>query len=184
LRNARELVSWAFNAVEGEVSNPILVDDTYVVAFLDQVSKNGVPPFNHVEDRMRTGAIRKAKADLYAAQMSSGTLQEVAAAIGTNVLTATDMALKFPTIKGAGALPEPEVVGTAFAIPVGNMSQPIVGANGIWVVAPASIREAAEKTDFLSEQSSGLARARGAATLRISNAMLEAAELEDNRGVN
>jgi len=184
LRNARELVSWAFNAVEGEVSNPILVDDTYVVAFLDQVSKNGVPPFNHVEDRMRTGAIREAKADLYAAQMSSGTLQEVAAAIGTNVLTATDMALKFPTIKGAGALPEPEVVGTAFAIPVGNMSQPIVGANGIWVVAPASIREAAEKTDFLSEQSSGLARARGAATLRISNAMLEAAELEDNRGVN
>ena len=80
---------------------------------------------------------------------------EIAASIGTNVLTATDMALKFPTIKGAGALPEPQVVGTAFAIPIGNMSQPIVGANGIWVVAPTSIREAAEKSDFLSEQSSG-----------------------------
>ena len=54
----------------------------------------------------------------------------------------------------------------------------------MWVVAPSSIREAAEKTDFLSEQSSALARARGAATLRISNAMLEAADLEDNRGAN
>lgn len=184
LRNARELVTWAFNATEGEVSNPILVDDTYVVAFLDQVSKEGIPPFEHVEKVMRTGAIREAKGELFQDQMSTGTLSEIAASIGTNVLTATDMALKFPTIKGAGALPEPQVVGTAFAIPIGNMSQPIVGANGIWVVAPTSIREAAEKSDFLSEQSSGLARARGAATLRISNAMLEAAQLEDNRGVN
>jgi len=184
LRSARELVSWSFNAVEGEVSNPILIDDTYVVAFLDQVSKNGVPAFDHVEDRMRTGAIREAKANLYADLMATGTMEEVAAAIGGQVLTASDVALKFPTLKGAGALPEPEVVGTAFAIEVGNMSQPIIGANGVWVVAPSSIREAAEKTDFLSEQSSALARARGAATLRISNAMLEAADLEDNRGAN
>lgn len=184
LRNARELVSWSFNAVEGEVSNPILIDDTYVVAFLDQVSTNGIPPFDHVEDRMRTGAIRDAKADLYIERMSSGTMTDVAKAAGVNVLTGSDLALKFPTIKGAGALPEPEVVGTAFATPIGNMSQPIVGANGIWVVAPNSINEAAEKTDFLSEQSSGLAKARGAATLRISNAMLDAAELEDNRGMN
>ena len=170
--------------MEGEVSNPILIDDTYVVAFLDQVSKNGVPAFDHVEDRMRTGAIREAKANLYADLMATGTMEEVAAAIGGQVLTASDVALKFPTLKGAGALPEPEVVGTAFAIEVGNMSQPLIGANGVWVVAPSSIREAAEKTDFLSEQSSALARARGAATLRISNAMLEASDLEDNRGAN
>lgn len=184
LRNAREVVSWSFSAEEGEVSNPILIDDTYVVALLDQVSINGIPAFSHVEEEMRAGAMREAKAELYVESMSEGTMAEISKSVGVNVLTAVDLSLKSPTIKGAGALPEPEVVGAAFATPIGNMSQPIIGANGVWVVATTSVREASEKTDFLSEQSSGLAKARGAATLRISNAMLEAADLEDNRGMN
>ena len=184
LRSAAEVVSWAFNSEEHEVSSPILIDEAYVVAFLDQVSKDGIPPFDHVKDAMRTGATREAKADLYASQMGSGTLEEIATAVNTKVLTATSIALKFPTIKGAGSLAEPKVVGLALAIPVGNISQPIVGENGVWVISPSSVAEAAEKTDFLSEQSNLLARARGAVTLRISNAMLEAANVVDNRNSN
>jgi peptidyl-prolyl cis-trans isomerase D len=184
LRNAAEVVSWAFNSEESEVSKPFLIDEAYVVAFLDQVSKDGIPPFDHVKEAMRTGATREAKADLYVAQMGSGTLEEIATAVNTKVLTTNNMALKFPTIKTAGALAEPEVVGLALAIPIGNISQPIVGENGVWVISPISIAEADEKTDFLTEQSNLLARARGAATLRVSNAMLEAANVVDNRSSN
>jgi peptidylprolyl isomerase/peptidyl-prolyl cis-trans isomerase D len=181
LRNATELVSWAYNAEEGEVSNPILIDKNYVVAHLDGITNQGEPEFDAVEQEMRTAAIKEAKGALYASMMAQGTLEEIATAIGSSVKAASNIAMKFPTVSAAGARPEPEVVGRAFAINNGELSTPIVGENGIWVIAPTSSTDATEKTDFLSEQTSLLARARGAVTQRISNAMLEAAELTDNR---
>ena len=130
---------------------------------------------------MRTAATIEAKGEMYAAMMGQGSLEEIATAIGSSVKAASNIALKFPTISAAGAKPEPEVVGRAFAIANGDVSMPIIGENGIWVIAPTSSTEPAEKNDFLSEQTSLLARARGAVTQRISNAMLDAADLTDNR---
>ena len=181
LRNATELVSWAYNAEEGEVSNPILIDKNYVVAHLDGITNQGEPEFDAVEQEMRTAAIKEAKGAMYASMMAQGTLEEIATAIGSSVKAASNIAMKFPTVSAAGARPEPEVVGRAFAINSGELSTPIVGENGIWVIAPTSSTDATDKTDFLSEQTSLLARARGAVTQRISNAMLDAAELTDNR---
>lgn len=181
LRNAAELVSWAYNAEEGEVSNPILIDKNYVVAHLDRITEAGIPAFEIVENEMRTGAVKEAKGKLYASRMNSGTLEEIGQAVDAKVLTAANISLKFPTITGSGASAEPEVVGQAFAIPAGNISQPIVGNNGVWVIAPKSATMAADRADYLAEQTSLLSKARGAVTVRISNAMLEAANLEDNR---
>jgi len=181
LRNATELVSWAYNAEQGAVSNPILIDKNYVVAHLDMITAQGEPEFSAVEQEMRTAAVKEAKGKLYASKMNAGSLDEIAAAIGSSVKAASNISLKFPTVSAAGAKPEPEVVGRAFAIANGEVSMPIVGENGVWVIAPTSSTEAAEKKDFLSEQTSLLARARGAVTQRISNAMLDAAELTDNR---
>jgi len=181
LRNAAELVSWAYGAEEGEVSNPILVDKNYVVGYLDRITEEGAPLFEYVENEMRTGAVKEAKGELYSERMATGSLEEIATAVGSSVASATNIALKFPTISGAGSSPEPEVVGMAFAIPVGNVSAPIVGNNGVWVIAPTSSTDAAAKSDYLTEQTTLLSRARGAATIRISNAMMDAADLEDNR---
>ena len=181
LRNAAELVSWAYNAEPGEVSNPILVDKNYVVGYLDRITEEGAPLFEYVENEMRTGAVKEAKGELYSERMATGSLEEIASSVGGSVASATNVALKFPTISAAGAQAEPEVVGMAFAIPVGNVSAPIVGNNGVWVIAPTSSTEAAEKADYLTEQTTLLSRARGAATIRMSNAMMDAANIEDNR---
>lgn len=181
LRNAAELVSWAYGAEVGEVSNPLLVDKNYVIGYLDRITEEGAPMFEYVEQEMRTGAVKEAKGELYRDQMATGTLEEIASSVGASVASATNVALKFPTISTAGSLPEPEVVGLAFAVPVGNVSAPIIGNNGIWVIAPTSATEATPKSDYLSEQTTLLSRARGAATVRISNAMMDAADLEDNR---
>jgi hypothetical protein len=145
------------------------------------ITAKGEPEFSAVEQEMRTAAVKEAKGKLYASKMNAGSLDEIAAAIGSSVKAASNISLKFPTVSAAGAKPEPEVVGRAFAIANGEVSMPIVGENGVWVIAPTSSTEAAEKKDFLSEQTSLLARARGAVTQRISNAMLDAAELTDNR---
>lgn len=181
LRTAAEVVSWAWSAEEGDISNPILADNTYVVAFLDRAKTEGEPKFEHVEDAMRTGAIEEAKAERLEAAMKGTDLAAIAAANGVQVANSGKVALKFPTVRGAGTKPEPVVVGTAAGAEIGAVVGPIVGANGVWVISTKAVSEAPAKDDFLSEQTSLLARARGAFTQRVVNAMLEEEGLEDLR---
>jgi peptidyl-prolyl cis-trans isomerase D len=113
--------------------------------------------------------------------MTGSNLDEVAAAAGATVKTALNVNIKTSTIAGSGASAEPEVAGLAFSIPVGEMSNPIVGNHGVWVIAPSNITEAAEKTDFLTEQSALVTKALNGFSLSIKNAIRDGSDVIDNR---
>lgn len=181
IRNGSEVVSWAFNAEQGEISHPILADDHYVIAILDLVKEEGEPSFEAVEEKMRAGAIKEAKAELYKELMNGNNLEEISEAVDSPVRTAMNANLKNANISGSGAAAEPKVVGMAFSIPEGNMSNPIVGNHGVWVIAPQKTTEAAEKTDYFEEQTTLATRARSGLSLSITNGMKEASEIIDSR---
>ena len=181
IRDAAEIVSWAYRSEEGEVSNPILTPDFYIVAHLDAATKAGTPDLEDVEDEMREGATNEAKGELYAEKMDGANLEEIAAAIGETVKTGRDLSIKFPTVRGSGASAEPKVAGAAFAIPEGSMSSPIVGTYGVWVIAPASVTTAGSKDSYLEEQSTLATRARTNFPFTVLNIMQKAAGVEDNR---
>ena len=181
IRDARELVGWIYSAEEGEISHPIITDKTYVVAIVDIIKEDGEPTFEAVKDKMIAGAIKEAKGELYAELMNGNNLDEIAGNIGESVKTAFKANLKNSAVSGSGAGAEPVVVGSAFSIPVGNMSNPIVGEHGVWVIAPQSITEAEEKTDFLEEQTQLVTRAQGGLSVAVTNSMVEASNVEDNR---
>ena len=61
------------------------------------------------------------------------------------------------------------------------MSIPLVGESGIWVIAPKTIIEPEEKTDYLEEQTKRTIAQNGLSSVVI-EAMSEAAE--DNRTKN
>ena len=181
MTNATELVNWAYNAEDGEISQPILIDDNYVVAILNSSREKGTPDFDAVEEKMRAGAIKKAKGEYYARLMTGGNLDEVAEAAGATVKTALNVNIKTATIAGSGASAEPEVAGLAFSIPVGEMSNPIIGNNGVWVIAPSSVTEAADKTDFLTEQTALVTKALNGFSLSILNAIRDGSDVVDAR---
>lgn len=181
IRDASEIVGWAYRSEKGEVSNPILTSDFYIVAHLDAARSAGEPSFEDVEDEMRTGALNEAKGKLYAGKMDGANLEEVAEAVGETVKTATDLSIKFPTVRGSGASTEPKVAGAAFAIPNGMMSSPIVGNHGVWVIAPQSVTEASSKDSYLDEQSTLASRARANFPFTVLSIMQKEAGIEDNR---
>jgi peptidyl-prolyl cis-trans isomerase D len=181
LRSAGPVVSWAFSAKEGEISQPLEIDGNYIIAYLDLIKVAGEPPFTNVEDRMRTGAVQKAKGEMYAERMNGNDITSIASSVGVSALTATGIALKNPNIRTAGTKAEPVVVGLAFAIEAGQISNPIIGENGVWVIAPQSVTEAATKTDYLKEQTSLLNRAKGGLSTRLTTALLESGDIEDLR---
>ena len=181
VRDAAEIVSWAYRSEAGEVSNPILTPDFYIVAHLDAATKAGVPELESVRDEMREGAINEAKGELYAEKMDGANLEDIAAAVGETVKTGRDLSIKFPTVRGSGASTEPKVAGAALAIPVGSMSSPIVGTHGVWVIAPQNVTEAGSKDSYLEEQSTLASRARTNFPFTVLNTMQKAAGVEDNR---
>lgn len=181
IRDAGEIVGWAYRSEAGEVSNPILTADFYVVAHLDASKKDGVPALADVEEEMREGAMNEAKGKLYASKMDGASLEEVAEAVGETVKTGRDLSVKFPTVRGSGASTEPKVAGAALSIPVGNMSSPIVGTHGVWVIAPQKVTPAGTKDSYLEEQSTLASRARTNFPFTVLNTMQKAAGVEDNR---
>jgi peptidyl-prolyl cis-trans isomerase D len=134
-----------------------------------------------VEEKMRAGAVKEAKANLYLGLMDGLNLEEIALEIGGSVRTAFNASTNTAAISGSGAGAEPKVVGSAFSIPVGNMSSPIEGNHGVWVIAPQSVTEAEEKTDFLDEQSALVSNTRSGVAISIGNEMREASEVVDSR---
>ena len=181
MTNVTELVNWAYNSEVGEISQPMLIDNNYIVAILNSSREKGTPDFDAVEEKMRAGAIKKAKGEYYARLMTGGNLDEVAKAAGSTVKTALNVNIKSATIAGSGASAEPEVAGLAFSIPAGEMSNPIIGNHGVWVIAPSKITEAAEKTDFLTEQSALVTKALNGFSLSIKNAIRDGSDVIDNR---
>ena len=184
MRDGSEIVGWAYRSEVGEISNPILTADFYVVAHLDAAKEDGVPKLEDVKEEMTTGAMNEAKGKLYADRMNGANLDDIAAAVGETVKTARDLSVKFPTLRGSGAGAEPKVAGAALAIPVGNLSSPIVGKEGVWVIAPQKVSEASSKDSYLEEQSTLASRARANFPFTLLSTMQKAAGVDDNRRQN
>ncbi len=183
LREAFEVVNWAYQGKRGEVSAPMTVGPDYVVAILTKVMNAGAPPFENVADQMREEATREAKAKLYMDKLKNAENLEQAAEIGnTTVRAARAVNLKSGTISGSGVGQEPKVVGLAFAIPNGSMSLPIKGEHGVWVIAPSSERTVpAERDNFFTEQDQVTTRMRGGVNTRLFNKMKDGGNVVDQR---
>ena len=181
VKDASEIVAWSYRSQEGEVSNPILTSDFYIVAHLDAITKAGAPDLEDVREQMVEGATNEAKGELYAEKMTGSNLDDIAAAVSETVKTGRDVSIKFPTVRGSGASAEPKVAGAAFSTPTGEVSAPIVGTYGVWVIAPLKVSEAGEKDSYLEEQSTLASRARTNFPFTVLNVMQKAAGVEDNR---
>lgn len=108
-------------------------------------------------------------------------LEELATANNTIISNATALTVSSPTIPGAGR--EPMVVGTAFAMEEGQVSELIEGESGVFLIE-VSKKEAAPDLENYSTyagnlQTSNAARVNSA----VYNALKNKADIEDNRSV-
>ena len=188
LNNAAEVVAWAMGAEAGDISNPFRIDGNYIIACLVQIIEEGEPPFENVESAMRAGAIKEKKAQKYMALMQGNSLDEIAELAGSQVSTASSVTLKTSNISGAGGSPEPAVVGAAFTLALDAVSEPIEGVNGIWVISPVTRPEVEASGDFATEVAALNDRTYfrnlpigSGASVRLSNAVKEKADIQDNR---
>lgn len=139
--NSGEIVSWAYSADLGDVSQPMMIEGQYIIATLKDVKEHGVPTLANIYDKAKEEVIKEKKAEKFAAMMKEGTLEEIAARIESQVKKGDNITMRNSNIPGSGVnAAENEVIGAIFGLKTGLISTPIVGKGGVYVfIRPADV---------------------------------------------
>ena len=178
--NAREVVSWAFDAKEGQVSDVITVDNKYYfVVALTKARKEGYVPIEDVStDIYNVLAMEKrlqiAADDVQAKTQGLGTLEQMAEALGTTVSHQSGV-----SFGSASAALDPAFIGAVAAAPKGKICGPVKGQIGVYLFQVLD----SEAGAYYTEDDVAL-RASQEAQYRqqyLSTVMAEEADVKDNR---
>ena len=156
LQDARQVVKWAFNAKEGEVSEPFSLKDEFVVAVVDKKVSDGVPDVNTARPMVAPAIINMKKAAEIKSKLNNpSTLEAAAKPYNEQVLsTGSDSTLTINAqiINGIGN--EPKVAGAAFNKAYQTkVSPPIAGNTGVFVIKVNSISvKAPVNPEMLAQQ--------------------------------
>lgn len=179
IQDATELIRWAFSAEEGTVSEPIEIDTKIIVALLTKMKEEGTAPFEDVRETIEIEVVKDKKAVMLTEKMQGhSSIEEVAEALGVSVRPANGINFANPTL---GGTEEPDVVGKAMTLEAGQMSTPLKGVNGVYVVQIENIVAPMEVENYQSERQSIEARMTSRAQGGVFQALKEKAEVKDER---
>ncbi|CAN5245196.1 peptidylprolyl isomerase [soil metagenome] len=132
LGSARELVKTGYNAKKGEVLAPQILEGKYVVALVKEISAGGEPSIDAVRSQLEVAVKKQKKAELLKTKIGTDNdLNSIANKNGATINSATNLNLNNNTV---GNGPEPAVAGAALGLEAGQVSKPIVGREGVYVI--------------------------------------------------
>ena len=178
--NAREVVSWAFDAKEGQVSDVITVDNKYYfVAAVTKARKEGYAPIEEVSDEIYSLLAFRKRLDVAAEDVRNtvaglSTLEEMAEALGTTVSHQSGVSFG-STASGLDAA----FLGAVSAAPKGKICGPVKGDIGVYLFEVLDTEAGAYYTeDDVNLRISQEAQYR---QQYLSTVLAEEADVHDNR---
>lgn len=134
---SREIVRWAYEAQEGEVTTKVYqFEDKYVVAILDKIREEGYASVEDVKNVIQIELRKQKEAEKLIAEFNgakaSGGLSTMATKIGGEVKTATNIRFSSYYIPDLGN--EPKIIAAATTLKQSELSEPIEGMNGVYVI--------------------------------------------------
>jgi peptidyl-prolyl cis-trans isomerase D len=186
LQDARSVVKWAFDAKEGQVSDPFAIKDDYVVAIVDKKLKKGLPDVNTARPMVEGIIMNNKKAGEIKKKLNNpATLEAAAAPYHLQVLTSgADSTLTFQAqiINGIGN--EPRVAGAAFNKEYQTKVSPAFAGNtGVFVIkvnnvsSKVPVSPEIEKIQMNEELQKNIQAALG----QSFQALKKTADIKDNR---
>ena len=182
LGSQRAIVQWAFkeDTEVGDIKR-FNVNNGYVIAQMTGQYNEGLKTVEDASTTVLPILRKKRKAEQLINANKGKTMEEVAKDNSVSISNASALTVKAPTIPGAGR--EPVVVGTAFAMNVGETSDFIEGETGVYLVSVTTKVDAPKLENYStfanSIKTSNAAKVNNA----VYNALKKASEIEDNRAV-
>lgn len=182
LESPREMVRWAFEAGVGDMSPIFEFGDTYVLAVMTNAREEGHTPVSVVKAQIERQLRNDKKAELLIADINSkkqnsSSMSALAQNLDVEVQNATNIDFAAYQVPGAGI--EPALVALATSAKQGEMSAPVAGNNGVFVVKVNAVE--AGTVDVAGEK----AQLQQSASFKVDYKALEAirgkAEITDER---
>ena len=184
LPRQRNIVRWAFekDTKVGDIRRFSLTQGGYAVVQLTAKVKEGIASVEEVGAEVRKILVENKKAALIKKRYADKTtLEALAEAEDLTIETASAVNQKNPTIVGAGN--EPKVVGTAFAMNEGELSDLVQGDKGVYKIL-LNQKSVVEDLEDYSEYSNQIQENASVTLMENIFAALESvADIEDNRSL-
>jgi peptidyl-prolyl cis-trans isomerase D len=193
-KDARDLVKWAFgkDTDAGDVAKQVFAfvdpnggyyDSKYAVAALRSIAPKGSATVASLKanQQVEIEVKNRKKAEVLLAKLQGATdLAAAASAYGMTVDTAKSGSLMQVTVPKGG--PEPRVLGTVFALKNGQISKPIAGKTGVYMVQPISEPLSAPAPAEMSMfRRQVVSVATGTVRTGLMNSLKKNANIKDNR---
>lgn len=141
---SRELVKWSYDASVGALSPVFEFGDKFVIAHLISATDKGTTPLADVKSSIERSLLNDKKAEYITEKYKqaieeNSSLDAIAASMNGNVQSANDITFGSFQVPGAGV--EPSLVAMAVYSPINEISKPIRGTNGVYIVKVTNIDE-------------------------------------------
>lgn len=184
LDNPRSLIRWTFEADLHDVTSEIFeFGNKYVVAVLTGIREKGVAPLEQIRAEIELEVKKEKKAEkiiteFEAALSSNDDIVGLGVETGLAVQQANNISFTSVSLPGAGI--EPKILAAAAVLPAEQLSQPIKGNNGVYVLVVINIDESAQ-SDLASIRTRMTTLRESQANFEAYDALRDAANIKDNR---
>ncbi|MDR2963964.1 MAG: peptidylprolyl isomerase [Bacteroidales bacterium] len=143
IADSRAIIRWAFQNKENKntVSDIFELGDKYVVAVITEIHEKGIMTFEQVKEQLRAEVVREKKIALIRQQLAfinaNTTIQDIAAKLNLSIDTLPNTTFAQQSSIQIGF--EPKVFATASILNVEQLSAPIEGSNGVFIIVPTEI---------------------------------------------
>lgn len=182
LENSREIIRWAFKSNIGEVSKAFECGNRFAIVKLVDKREKGFSTVEQVKEQLLFEARRDKKAEMLAEKFTkagSSNLDAIATAVGQPVMTADNISFASPYLPNGGM--EGNVVGHVVTMKNGQLSKPLKGTNGVYLIQVTNVAEVKEPASVKDIQDQLAGQLKSRSQYEVYNALREKAEVKDNR---
>lgn len=181
LGSQRAIVRWAFEdgTKIGDYKRFSIPSGGYAVVQVVKATKKGLMDAESASATVLTEIRNEKKADMILGKITGTTVADIAKNQNRATSRASAVNMKSPTLSGAGS--EPKVVGAVFGLAEGEVSKPIIGNKGVYVVEVTKVNETTTLDNYQAIANRLSTARANAAQTKVYNALKETADIEDNR---
>lgn len=185
LESPRELVKWAFKADKGDLTDKVYeLDNQYVVAKLTGIRPKGQLSLADVKKEIEPAVLNKVKASKLEQKFNDAlkgakTINDVAQKVGKTAKAEQNIVFANPILPGVAQ--ENKVVGAVFGLQPKQLSKPIEGTQGVYVVEATDFVNPPALTDINRQKQQVSQQVKQRAANQAFQALLDKAEITDNR---
>ena len=182
ISDSRSVIKWIYDeSTKVDEIKRFTLTEGYLIGIIKEINKERLPGVGDVSDNVKNEILKKIKFDYIKKKYKTPTIESIAEDYNMDIQRASAVTQYDPVLVGAGA--EPYIIGASFALEPGEVSNLLLGKEGIYIIHSIS-KEIAEDLNLNSAISRSLSdREIERISSLIPEVLESSADIKDNRSL-